>query len=168
MEHQPGGGWHEVREKHSKMPDATSMADRVIDKLRRLADKSEYAIFDWWLKEQGSATRGDESTLQIDIEDAYFIDADRPPIALEWPDFTAVAVDAPYYRITLVSNPAQPAAQGYFERQDELRWEFTLPQLSPGTYRIETSPSPHDSLQSAEALFDVFDDATIERASDHA
>lgn len=171
MEHQPGGGWHEVPIKHSKMPDAESMADAVINKLSKLANKSEYAIFDWWLKEGGiSRTRGDESRLQIDIEDAYFLDGDQPLVALEWPDHEAAADDAPYYRITSVSNPARRPEQGYFESRKEHAWEFTLPQLIPDTYRIRTSPSPHggDSDLSTEALFDVFDDTILEKGSDHA
>lgn len=169
MEHQPGGGWHEVRMKHSRMPHAESMADCVIDELRRLAGRSEYAIFDWWL-ETGRVTRGDESELQIDIEDAYFLDEDPPTVALEWSDLSNVPDRKPYYRITPLENPARSAAEGYFQRAEELRWEFRLPELSPGTYRIETSPSSHekDSKQSTEALFDVFDDATIEKESDHA
>jgi len=169
MEHQPGGGWHEVGFKHNWMPHTQRMADYVIDRLHNLASKSEYAIFDWWL-EQRDATRGEESKLQLDIEDAYLLDADQPPVALEWSDGATPFDDAPYYRITPDENGTQPVAQGYFESQVEHRWEFTLPQLSPGTYRIETSKSPHGGgpHESTKALFDVFDNSTIDRESDHA
>jgi pimeloyl-ACP methyl ester carboxylesterase len=171
MEHQADGWWHEVREKHNRMPDAELMAERVIKELCLLAGKSEYGIFDWWL-DKGRRTRGDESDLQIDIEDAYFIDGDPPPVALEWSDHGDFPDDKPYYRITLLSDPGQPAVEGWFtsRKEEELRWEFTLPPLSRGMYRIETSPSPYweDHQQSAEALFDVFNDATIEKESDHA
>jgi hypothetical protein len=151
------------------MPGTESMADRVIDELERLASKSVYTLSDWWL-ETVRPVRGAESELQIDIEDAYFFGKDPPTVALEWSDVDAVPYQAPHYRITPLSDPAETTVEGPFMRQDELRWEFHLPKLNPGTYRIETSPSPHggDPQLSTEAIFDVFDDATMEKEADHA
>lgn len=176
MEHQPGGGWHEVRLKHTKLPGSKATADRIIAELRRLAGKSEYALSDWWI-EMGRPTRGDESELQIDIEDAYLFGEDPPTIALEWPDLETPPDQPPYYRITLIGDADRPAAnacpptvEGPFTSREESRWEFRLPRLEPGTYHIETSPSPYggDPQLSTESFFDVFDETTIEKESDHA